>query len=286
MKRNFTSLLRARHDKNKFVCVGLDMADLDRMKNVVRQTTDLVCAYKLNTEHFFAHGPAGFEWLHYLVAYIQAMAPEVPVILDRKAGDIGETNEKTAQMAFDFLHADAITVHPYFGGESLMPFLERSDKGVFVICRSSNPGASEFQDSCVQVDAHELQHIKITDAVPWSEGLGGCFTSFHNHVAHQAFHYWNTRGNCGLVVGATKSYPTELESVRKIVGETMPILVPGIGAQGGNLEQAVTAGKNRLGKGFIVSSSRQVILSDDPRGEVEKLNGTILAALKPEQIEN
>jgi len=189
------------------------------------------------------------------IKFIHQVAPEVPVILDAKRADIGNTNKGYVQAAFEELGVDAITVHPYLGKEALQPFLNRGDKGVFVLVRTSNPGAGEFQD--LQVNGEPLYQI----------------------VARQVATEWNKNNNCGVVVGAT--YPEELLLIRQVVGD-MPILIPGIGAQGGDVEKTVRAGKDSRGRGMIINSSRGIIFasaeSDFPlaaRRETIKLKNMI-----------
>lgn len=254
MKRNFMELLRAQWAKGKFVCVGLD-SEYDKIpksfalfhggfglgsiitkfnKKIVEATVGIVCAYKPNFAFYVAHGEDGIKALHETIAYIHMVAPDVPVILDAKVADIGNTNNGYVQMAFEYLQADAITVHPYLGQEALRPFLDCKDKGVIVICRTSNPGASEFQGD---------------NDVTWP---------LYKIVAEHVTKKWNKNGNCALVVGAT--YPEELAEVRKIVGD-MPILIPGIGAQGGDVEKTVKAGKDSNNEGMIINSSRGIIFA-------------------------
>jgi orotidine-5'-phosphate decarboxylase len=154
------------------------------------------------------------------------------VILDSKRGDVGNTAERYAIEAFERYHADAVTVSPYLGGDSLEPFLEYQDKGVIILCRTSNPGAGDLQD--LEIGGRRLFHI----------------------VADLAARRWNSRGNCLLVVGAT--YPRELAEVREIVG-SMPLLVPGVGAQGGDVPQVVQNGQTVAGAGLVISSSRAIL---------------------------
>jgi orotidine-5'-phosphate decarboxylase len=275
MNRDFNQLLRAKWDEEKFLCVGLD-PDIAKMPGGVRgksaeerivafnraiidATKDLVCAFKPNNAFFEAHGEEGWRALKATTGYIREQAPEVPVILDAKRADIGNTNNGYARMAFDILEADAITVHPYLGAEAIRPFLERAEKGIIVLCRTSNPGAHEFQD--IEVGGEPL-YKKVAE-----------------HVASD----WNTNGNCGLVVGAT--YPAELSEVRAVAPE-LPFLIPGIGAQGGDLEASVKAGKDADGKGIIVNASRAVLYASNgedfaeaARKKVEEYNGAIRAAL-------
>jgi orotidine-5'-phosphate decarboxylase len=160
------------------------------------------------------------------------------VILDSKRGDVGNTAERYAIEAFERYGADAVTVNPYLGGDSLEPFLKRADKGVIILCRTSNPGGRDLQD--LEVSGRKLYQV----------------------VADLAAREWNSRGNCLLVVGAT--YPRELAEVREIVG-TMPFLVPGVGAQGGDVAAAVSSGQTADGTGLIISSSRGILYagSDD-----------------------
>ena len=274
-ERNFRQLLEAQWEKGKFLCVGLD-SDLDKIppsahidgtresivyfnRAIVDATKDLVCSYKPNPAFYEAQGDEGWKALRETIQYIHEAAPDVAVILDAKRADIGNTNEAYAKSAFDHLHADAITVNPYPGREALLPFLERKDKGVIVWCRTSNGGAGEFQDLTVE-----------------GEPL---YKTVARHVAEK----WNENGNCALVVGAT--YPDELAEVRKIVGD-MPILIPGIGAQSGDLEKTVKAGKDGRGRGIIIAASRAVIFASNgpnfaeaAREKATALHGAITKAL-------
>src|SRR3989344_1896614 len=232
--RNFMKMLETQWDKGNFVCVGLDSefgkipesafrsgneCDVSFANTVVafnrailEATKDLVCAYKPNIAFYETHGEEGIAALHRTIADIRVIAPDVPVILDAKRADIGNTNTGYIQMAFKYLQTDAITVHPYLGAEALKPFLDRADKGIIVLCRTSNPGAGEFQD------------LKV-----WAKGgLYGKQRLLYQHVAHQVAEEWNGNGNCCLVVGAT--YPKELADVRDRVGD-MPFLIPGVGFQ-------------------------------------------------------
>jgi orotidine-5'-phosphate decarboxylase len=223
---------------------------------IVEATKDLACAYKPNVAFYEAHGKDGLVALRRTIAAVHYLAPEVPVILDAKRGDIGSTNVGYAEAAFEFLQADAITVHPYLGAEALQPFLARAEKGIIVLCRTSNPGAGEFQN------------LSVNGGEP-----------LYRFVARRVASEWNKSGNCALVVGAT--YPDELREVRGIVGD-MPILIPGIGAQGGDVEKTVSAGKDSRGQGMIINSSRGIIFAskgadfaEAARREVEKLRDLI-----------
>jgi len=228
---------------------------------IIDATADLVCAYKPNAAFFEAHGPAGLRALIRLIAYVHARYPSVPVLLDAKRGDIGSTSEAYARAAFDVCDADAITLNPYLGGEALTPFLERGERGAFIICRTSNPGSAE------------LQEMRVSSP----DGLG--YEPLYIALARRVASEWNANGNCGLVVGAT--YPDEIAQVRAVVGD-MPLLVPGIGTQGGDLEGTLRAGLDSVGQGLLISASRSVIYASSgldfaqaARREAKRLNQEI-----------
>jgi len=237
-------LARVWETNDSLVCVGLD-PEIERFpsqirgepspifhfnKAVIDATADLVCAYKPQFAHYAAYEAE--DQLERTIEYVHRAYPAVPVILDAKRGDIGNTAERYAIEAFERYGADAVTVNPYLGGDSLEPFLRHADKGVVVLCRTSNPGAGDLQD--LDVGSRPLYQV----------------------VAELAATRWNSRGNCLLVVGAT--YPRQLAEVRGLVGD-MPLLVPGVGAQGGDVAQAVQSGQTRSGTGLIVSSSRAIL---------------------------
>ena len=251
----FTFISKLEHcwKQENFVCVGLDSAyeqlptkvksgrSIEEAlfvfnRDIIDATHDLVCAYKPNAAFYEAQGIQGFQALIRTVQYIQESYPHIPVILDAKRADIGTTNLGYVQHAFDIIGVDAITVHPYLGKEALAPFLARKEKGIIVLAKTSNPGAGEFQD------------LPIGDA---QEPL-------YQVVARHVAHTWNANGNCTLVVGAT--YPTALKKVRVIIGD-MPILIPGIGVQGGEIAATVAAGKDSRGWGMIINSSRGIIFA-------------------------
>lgn len=240
---------------NSLVCVGLDNSkppQFDFNRTIIDATHDLVCAYKPNSAFYEAQGTEGLAELKKTCDYIREKYPEIVLILDAKRGDIGSSNEGYVKYAFDWLGADAVTLHPYVGKEALKPFLDRKEKGSIILCRTSNPGAGEFQDSAVDSGN---QSVKLYQVIA-------------EHVAKE----WNYNGNCGLVVGAT--YPNELQIVRRIVGD-MPILVPGIGAQGGDIEATLKAGLTSKKSGLLISSSRGIIFAKDPRLEAQKLRDEI-----------
>jgi orotidine-5'-phosphate decarboxylase len=229
---------------HSLVCVGLD-PEIERFprqiagqpspifqfnKAIIDATADLVCAYKPQFAHYAAYEAE--DQLERTIEYIHRSYPGIPVILDSKRGDVGNTAERYAIEAFERYGADAVTVNPYLGADSLEPFLKREDKGVIILCRTSNPGARDLQD--LEVGGRKLYHV----------------------VAELAAREWNSRGNCLLVVGAT--YPRELAEVREITG-SMPFLVPGVGAQGGAVSLAVSNGQTADGNGLIISSSRGIL---------------------------
>jgi orotidine-5'-phosphate decarboxylase len=200
---------------------------------IVAATAELAAAYKPNAAFYEALGEDGFRALSETVAAIRGSAPGAAVILDAKRADIGSTNAGYVAAAFDRLAADAVTVHPYLGGEALAPFLARKEKLVFVLARTSNPGAGEFQDL-------------IADGAP-----------LYRRVARAVAGGWNAQGNCGLVVGAT--YPDELRAIREEIPPTMPILIPGAGAQGGDVAAVVTANRAAGSDAFLIAASRSII---------------------------
>lgn len=250
-KSAFITALESRWQQQLFLCVGLDprydllperFASLSSAEetvvsfntDVVDATHDPVCAYKPNIAYYEVLGEPGHRALTRTVRYIKDTYPAIPVILDAKRGDIGETSQAYAQAVFDVIGADAVTVHPYLGQLSLAPFLERGDKGIIVMGANSNPGAGEFQDLSVG---------------PRQEPL-------YRYVSRQVAAGWNRLGNCSLTVGATE--PHKIAHVRSIVGD-MPLLILGIGAQKGGLAAAVHAGQNSDGQGMIISVSRAIL---------------------------
>jgi len=238
---NFFARLNAAAARNdSLLCVGLDpdpalmpIADVgDFNRAIIEATSDLVSCYKPNLAFYEALGDAGWQALRHTLA---AIPSHIPVIVDAKRGDIGNTSAAYARAVFDVLGADAMTVNPYGGRDAVEPFLEYEDRGVFIWCRSSNPSASDFQDLVTEVDG-ERRPLWQTVAIRARE--------------------WNSAGNVGVVVGAT--YPAQLSQARALCPE-MPILVPGVGAQEGSLAEAVQAGMDARKGGIIVSASRGVL---------------------------
>jgi orotidine-5'-phosphate decarboxylase len=242
------SLAAAWKTNNSLLCVGLDPdpakfpahlkdapdAIFRFCSEIADATADLACAFKPQIAYFAARRAE--DQLEALIAHIHERHPGVPVILDAKRGDIGSTAEQYAIEAFERYRADAVTVNPYMGRDSVEPWLAYKDKGVILLCRTSNPGGSDLQFLKAKVGAGE--------------------TAIFEHVAHLVAGEWNITGQCALVVGAT--FPGEIARVREIVGE-MPLLVPGIGAQGGDIEATVMAGKTAAGAGLMINSSRAIL---------------------------
>jgi orotidine-5'-phosphate decarboxylase len=237
------------------LCVGLD-PELERIparfkseawplfafnRWIIEQTHRYAAAYKPNMAFYEARGTQGLRELELTMEYLRGEHPEIFTICDAKRGDIGNTNRGYAVSIFDAMGFDAVTLHPYLGREALTPFLERHDKVSIVLCRTSNPGAGEFQET----------------------------------VALRVSTEWNAAGNCMLVVGAT--YPEEMRRIRAIAPE-IDFLVPGVGAQGGDVAAVVSAGMNARGKGLLISSSRGIIFSDDPAAAARGLRDEINAA--------
>jgi orotidine-5'-phosphate decarboxylase len=243
-------LNKAWQKNNSLLCVGLDPdpakfpahlkgqpdAIFRFCSEIADATADLACAFKPQIAYFAARRAE--DQLEALITHIHAKHPNVPVILDAKRGDIGSTAEQYAIEAFERYQADAVTVNPYMGRDSVEPWLAYKDKGVILLCRTSNPGGSD------------LQFQKVGAA------FGSQGTALYELVAEMVAKDWNTTGQCALVVGAT--FPGEIARVREIVGD-LPLLVPGIGAQGGDIEATVNAGKTTNGTGLMINSSRAIL---------------------------
>ncbi|KKR34055.1 MAG: Orotidine 5'-phosphate decarboxylase [Candidatus Gottesmanbacteria bacterium GW2011_GWC2_39_8] len=243
-------LRKAAEKNNSLLCVGLD-TDLNKIpehiktdpnplfvfnKAIIEATNQSVSCYKPNSAFYEAYGAEGIGQLKLTMDYLKEKYPDIPVILDAKRGDIGNTNEGYIKYAYDYLGVDAITLHPYLGKEAIKPFLDRKDQCPIILCKTSNPGAGELQDL---VPDPGDQSIKL-----------------YQLVAEKVVKEWNYNGNCGLVVGAT--YPEELSVVRGIAKD-LPLLLPGIGAQGGDVEKTVKAGVDAEGFNAIINSGRNII---------------------------
>jgi orotidine-5'-phosphate decarboxylase len=237
-------LYAAARRNQSLVCVGLD-PELEKIPEAIRglpapvfefnrrivdATAQFACCFKPQFAHYAALGVE--DQLLATIRYIHEQHPGLPVILDSKRGDIGSTAAKYAQESFERYGADAVTVNPYLGFDSVEPYLKWKDRGVIILCRTSNPGARDFQD--LTADGKHL----------------------YRHVAERVARDWNAGGQCMLVIGAT--YPAELAEIRAVVGE-LPFLVPGVGAQGGDVAAAVRAGRTSDGLGMVLNSSRGII---------------------------
>ena len=247
----FIDKLRARwQTADTLLCVGLDPdparfpdafvdsaldgsgdALFSFCRDIADATAEHACAFKPQIAYFAAHN-GGEAALQRLIAHINASHPDVPVILDAKRGDIGTTAQQYAAEAFGRFGADAVTLNPYMGRDSADPFLQRNDRGCIFLCHTSNPGARDFQE--LPVDGEPL----------------------YRRVARTIAGEWNAAGNCALVVGAT--FPEELKAIRGIVGD-MPLLIPGVGAQGGDAEAVVRNGATADGTGLMINSSRGIL---------------------------
>ena len=259
---------------NSMLCVGLDPEPTrfpesvrgeahkiyDFCAAIVDATADLVCAFKPQIAYFAAHGAE--DQLERLMQHMRANAPRVPVILDAKRGDIGSTAEQYAREAFERYGADAVTLSPFMGFDSVEPYLRYPGKGAFLLCRTSNPGGDDFQN----------QRLASVDGQPL----------LYEHIARLAQGPWNKNGQLGLVVGAT--YPAEIERVRAIAPH-VPLLIPGVGAQGGDAAATVRAGWRQDGP-IIVNSSRAILYASNgedfataARHEAQRTRNLLQAAI-------
>lgn len=250
---------------NSLLCVGLDsdFAKIPKrfLKNkfpqfefnkwIIKETHQYVSAFKMNSAFYEARGDRGVGELKMTMDYLRKNHPDIFTILDAKRADIGNTNNGYVSAIFDWLGFDAVTLHPYLGEEALKPFLDRKDKISIILCKTSNPGAGEFQDLNVKHSVFDKTGFPL-----WQV------------VAEKVSKSWNKNKNCMLVVGAT--YPREMKKIRAIAGE-MTFLVPGVGAQGGDLKAVLKAGLNKKGLGLIINSSRGIIFSKNPKAEAQKL---------------
>ncbi|MCH2507595.1 MAG: orotidine-5'-phosphate decarboxylase [Dehalococcoidia bacterium] len=243
-----TKLNKATTKNNSLLCIGLDpdpnllpIKDIALFnKEIIDATKDLVCCYKPNLAFYESLGMDGLQALEQTIAYIPS---DIPIIGDAKRGDIGSTAHAYAKALFDVWQFDAVTVNPYLGKDSLDPFIDYKEKGVFVLCHTSNPGASDFQELTIQADQNSY--------------------ALFQHIARKA-ETWNVHGNISLVVGAT--YPEQLKLVRDICPD-MTILAPGIGAQGGDLKGTIQYGVSNDGAGLIINSSRGIIYASKEKND-------------------
>lgn len=258
MSAFFERIALSQDAHNTLLCIGLDpdpkkfpepisrSADpiFEFNKAIVDATSDLVCCYKPQIAHYAAAGAESA--LAKTIDYIHSR--KLPVLLDAKRGDVGSTAEMYAIELFERYQADAITINPYLGADAMAPYLEYTDKGIFILCRTSNPGGADLQNLVLE-NGKQL----------------------YEHVAQQAATAWNRHGNVGLVVGATQ--PSELARIRELVG-AMTLLVPGVGAQGGDIASTVAAGQ---GGGMLVSSSRAILYASSGMDFAERARTIAIA---------
>jgi uridine monophosphate synthetase len=278
METFFSFLEKRVDDCSSLLCVGLDphvsdlehptaASALDFCLQLVKQTAPYAAAFKPNAAFFEYFGAEGWTALKQVIAAIQdesdRMGSMIPVILDAKRGDIASTAEAYAKSAFGMLGAHCITLSPYLGQDSIDPFIQNSEKGVFLLCKTSNPGAGDLQDLTVDVGADVS--VRPGDHM-------GLPRPLYIHVAHLA-QTWNTKNNIGLVVGATQ--PDALARVRAAVPE-MWFLAPGVGAQGGDLEVALKAGLRKDGKGMLLPISRGISRAKNPAVAAAEFRDEIL----------
>ena len=248
--------------QDSLLCVGLD-SDISRLptrfrqldepqlafnRHIIDATAQYAAAFKLNMAFYETRGAAGWRELAGSLDYLRASHPAALTICDAKRGDIGNTSAAYAHAIFDQLGFDAVTLNPYLGQDALQPFLDYDNRACIILCRTSNPGAADFQD--LQVDGAPL----------WQA------------VAEKVTREWNAKGNCMLVAGATQ--PAELAQIRALCGN-MTLLVPGIGAQGGDLAAVLRAGLCSAKRGLIINSSRGIIFADDPAAAAADLRAAI-----------
>lgn len=265
MTMNASDKYNARVDAvDSLLCVGLD-SDVGKLPAVYRKhdapqlafNRDIIdaaaeysAAFKFNMAFYEANGAAGWRQLAQSLAYLRERHPDILIISDAKRADIGNTSNAYARAIFDQLGFDAVTLNPYLGRDALQPFLDYADKACIILCRTSNPGSAELQN--LLVEGRPLWQL----------------------VAEKTAAEWNAKGNCMLVASGTN--PAEMAQIRAIVGE-MTLLVPGVGAQGGNLKAAVEAGLNSAGRGLLINSSRGIIFADDPAHAARSLRAAINA---------
>ena len=283
METFFSFLEKRVDDCSSLLCIGLDphvndlpaptaAAALDFCLNLVKQTARYAAAFKPNAAFFEVFGPEGWTALKQVIEAVQdesnRLGSMIPVILDAKRGDIASTAEAYAKSAFEKLGAHCITLNPYLGKDSIEPFLQYPEKGVFLLCKTSNAGAGDLQDLMVTID-HRPWTIDTNSS---SIVHGPSSIPLYEYVAYLA-QSWNTRNNIGIVVGAT--HPQIMSSIRASVPDLW-FLAPGIGAQGGELESALKAGLRKDGKGMLINVSRSIARAAKPGVAAAELRDQIL----------
>jgi orotidine-5'-phosphate decarboxylase len=267
MNTFYNKISNSWQQSNSLLCVGLD-PDVGKLppsiaagreplfefnREIIRATGPLCCAFKPQVAYYAAVGAE--SQLEKTIEFIKLEFPEIPVILDAKRGDIGSTAQMYAKEAFERYQVDAVTVNPYMGGDTIIPFTSYHDRGVVILCRTSNPGSGDFQE------------LKSGNA------------EIFKHVAQRAANEWNENNNVALVVGAT--FPGVISEIRDIVGD-MPLLIPGVGAQGGDLDAVLENGLDSQNRGLLINMSRSIIyagsgnnFADAAANEAERVNGLV-----------
>lgn len=299
-RASFLDLIKGRWNQERFVCLGLN-ADLARVPrsvhrhrvdmtinffnlDLIEATKDVVAAYSLDPASYH-HGDCGTLSLMATIRQIQDIKPGVPVILDANWGGTQRSSKAYAQFAFETLGVDAITVHPFYGGASLLPFLDFSEKGIFLVCRTA--GGEDMQEMMVSIDPLEQSFLSSRRAAPWTHGRDGATTSLANHIAYRTYREWNKNGNCGLVCPLVSS--VDVSSTRKIA-ENLPILLSesesdyvGINDR---LQEAIVVGTDKSRKGIIVVAPSKIIFHPEGhdfaqavRNRLIDLNGLIVSTL-------
>ncbi len=298
---SYQELCQSQWAQKRFLCVGIDPleaklpehllsrpctdAELEEAyfqfgRAIVDETKHVAGAYKPNAAFYEANGIPTLKALYRLITYIHEVAPDIPVIYDAKRGDIGDTAVCYARSAFEIIGADAITLNPLLGDDSLMPFLKYADKGSIVLGRTSNKDGSVFQDKRIFLDEEYNEVERFLGRELWAVRR----LPLYQYFAYRAARFWNDNDNCSLVVGAT--VPGQLREVRSIVGDSVPILCPGIGKQGGDLAKSVNFGMNSKGSGLWINASSSIIyagngpdFADRSRLVAELLHGEITQCL-------
>jgi len=281
MESFFSFLEKRVDDSSSLLCVGLDphipdlkeptaASALDFCLNLVKQTAPYAAAFKPNAAFFEVFGADGWTALKQVIDAIHEesirLGSMIPVILDAKRGDIASTAEAYAKSAFESLGAHCITLNPYLGKDSVEPFIQNSEKGVFLLCKTSNAGSGDLQDLIVTKDEGQMTEEKASSPRPPSS------VPLYVHVALLA-KKWNTKNNIGLVVGAT--HPQIMSNIRQAVPDLW-FLAPGVGAQGGELESALKAGLRKDGKGILIPVSRGISRAENPRRAAAELRDSML----------
>ena len=283
MESFFSFLEKRVDDCSSLLCIGLDphVSDIkepnaasarDFCLDLVKQTSRYAAAFKPNAAFFEVFGPEGWTALKDVVDAIQTesnrMGSMIPVILDAKRGDIASTAEAYAKSAFENLDVDCVTLSPYLGKDSIEPFIQKSEKGIFLLCKTSNPGSGDLQDLMVTVDDGQYPAGTMSTMVHGPSSM----VYLYEHVAHLA-QSWNTRNNIGLVVGAT-----HIDAMKRVraAAPSLWFLAPGVGAQGGELEAALKAGLRKDGKGLLLPVSRSIARAEKPGLAAAELRDEIL----------